>query len=302
MQRDSNRLRFSLLSLSLALAACGPISADTDGDAGSDASSGASGTSAGPGPTDGATGPGPAPTTGELPPEPTGGGGTGGGTCDGSAPGAGEAWGPCRDELPEDPQWATRCDGGIFCTEIEGVGTICLPGCEFPEGEPWAGECPCGSPSGEAACAPLLSPTRPDRPCLALGGCPEGMAATEFAGCVWEGQGLAGGPAAPETPDPSCGAWPPAAGEAWGPCLLDATCAPGSTCRIAEGGGTICEPSCELGEITTCPGQGCFGFPAELFCTGPEVCEVLCTWGAGDEEGSCPAGMECDATSRCAWA
>lgn len=292
-------LRRSISALALALAACGPVSADTDALPETDGTTALPETSAAtepPSPTDPSEGPG----TGS-PDLPTESGGTGGGTCDGGAPAEGEAWGPCRDEDPLDPQWETRCDGGIHCTEVADLGTICLPACEFPPEAPEDGSCPCGAP-GDSECAPLFNPARPDRSCRVVGECPEGMAEAEFVGCVWEGQGLAGGPAEPTPPDPSCGSWPPAAGEAWGPCLLDATCAEGSTCRVDANGGTICEPACDGPEILDCPGSGCFGFPHELFCTAAgSECEILCTWGAGDDVGSCPEGMACDDASRCAW-
>lgn len=239
----------------------------------------------------------------------TGGGGTsegdgsgGWGQCDDVIPEEGQPWGPCRDETPDDPQWTNRCDGGIFCTQVDKVGTICLPPCAFPVDDPADGSCPCGAPGGEGSCDPLTNPSRPERPCRVTGKCPEGMSETDWAGCVWTAQGLGGGPAEPPPPDPSCGVWPPEAGQPWGPCLAGFSCVAGSVCRVADGGESICEPSCDGPEITDCPGNGCYGYPAELFCTGKAIgCEMLCTWGPGDTEGSCPAGMVCDASSRCAW-
>jgi len=118
--------------------------------------------------------------------------------CDGELPGVGEPWGPCRDEDPLMPQWENRCDDGIFCTQLDGLGTICRPPCEFPEDDPAAGTCPCGSP-GDSRCQTLVNPPRPDRPCdvPCAGGCPDGMAcANPGDWCYWEGAGLGGGPAA----------------------------------------------------------------------------------------------------------
>jgi hypothetical protein len=272
-----------------------------------DPSTGDNPTLAGPESTSGTTGPDAgAGTSGEHPGG--SGGGTGGAECPaGDPPAAGEPWGPCRDELPEDPSWSTRCDGGIFCTEMPGLGTICRPPCEFPPGDPAAGECPCGAPGGEAKCAPLGDPLRPDRPCdvPCAGGCPDGMACADPGDwCYWQGQGIGGGPADPPPPPPECedASWPPAPGQPWGPCLGGFSCEAGSECRVA-GSTTICEPACVGPEVIDCPAAGCFGYPAELFCTaGPgSPCELLCTWGPGDLEGECPDGMACDPQSRCAW-